>query len=111
MTTVAVTGGAGGRFDHVLGELLVLAADAYAGVQVDAQFGTAAVHVIRDERVLLGEPGELISLFAAHGRATGIVTDGLVYPLAGETLEPGSSRGLSNLFAASEARISLRSGV
>ena len=64
--------------------------------------------MIRGERTLVGEPGELISLFAVHGPASGVVTEGLVYPLRGETLEPGSSRGVSNVFAAREARIARR---
>jgi thiamine pyrophosphokinase len=108
---ILVLGGAGGRLDHLLGGLLLLAADAYGDVQVDAQLGPAAVHVVRGERVLAGEPGELISLFAVHGQAGGIVTEGLVYPLHAEALEPGSSRGLSNVFAAPEARITLGRGV
>jgi thiamine pyrophosphokinase len=108
---ILVFGGAGGRLDHLLGGLLLLAANAYAGVQVDAQIGGAAVHVIRGERTLVGEPGELISLFAVHGPAEGVVTDGLVYPLRGEPLLPGSSRGLSNVFEASEARIGVERGV
>lgn len=108
---ILVLGGAGGRLDHLLGVLLLLAADAYSGVQVDAQLGVTAAHVIRGERVLDGVPGELISLFALHGSATGVVTEGLVYPLRGERLEPGSTRGLSNVFAAPEARISLERGV
>jgi thiamine pyrophosphokinase len=108
---ILVVGSAGGRLDHLVGSLLLLAADAYAGVQVDAQLGVAAVHVVRGRRVLRGEPGELISLFAVHGPAEGVVTDGLVYPLRGETLDPGSSRGTSNAFVAGEARVSLVRGV
>ncbi len=108
---ILVVGSAGGRLDHLVGSLLLLAAEAYAGVQVDAQLGAAAVHIVRGERVLQGEPGELISLFAVHGPAEGVVTDGLVYPLRGETLDPGSSRGTSNAFVAGEARVSLVRGV
>src|SRR5665213_2335935 len=108
---IVVLGGTGGRLDHLFGELLLFAADAYAGVEVDAQLGIASIHVVRRERLLAGEMGELVSLFAVHGAATGVVTEGLVYPLRSETLEPGSSRGLSNLFAASEARVSLERGV
>ncbi len=108
---ILVLGGAGGRLDHLLGELLLLASDLFAGVQVDAQLGAAAVHVVRRERLLAGEPGELISLFAVNGPATGVVTEGLVYPLHRETLEPGTSRGLSNVFAAPETRIGLERGV
>lgn len=108
---ILVLGGAGGRLDHLLGGLLLLAGDAYAGVQVDAQLGAAAVHVIRGERMLRGATGELVSLFAVNGPAVGVVTDGLVYPLRGETLEPGSTRGVSNVFAAAEARVRLEGGV
>src|SRR5438270_13440699 len=41
---ILVLGSAGGRLDHLFGSLLVLAAEPYAGVQVDAQIGAAAVH-------------------------------------------------------------------
>jgi len=108
---VLVLGGAGGRLDHLFAALLLLAADAYAGVVIDAQFGSAAVHVIRGERTLHGEQGELISLFALQGPASGVVTEGLVYPLRGETLEPGSSRGVSNVFAAAQASLAVERGV
>ena len=108
---VLLIGAAGGRLDHLLGELLVLGADAYAGVEVDALLGAAAVHVVRGERSLAGTPGELVSLHALHGPAVGVVTEGLLYPLRGETLSAGSSRGISNVFAAEEARISLERGV
>lgn len=107
---IVVVGGAGGRLDHLAGELLLLAADAYACTRVDAQLGAAAVHVVRGERTLTGTPGELVSLFAVHGPAVGVTTEGLRYPLRGEPLVPGSSRGLSNVFVAAEARLSVERG-
>jgi len=108
---ILVLGGADGRLDHLLGELLLLAADAFSRVEIDAQLGAAAIHVVHGERVLMGAAGELISLFALHGPATGVVTEGLVYELRNEVLTPGSSRGLSNTFAASQARIIVGGGV
>ena len=108
---ILVVGSAAGRLDHLLGSLHLLAAEKYAGVQLDARLGAAEVHVVRGERVLAGAPGELISLFALHGPAEGVVADGLAYPLHGETLEPGSSRGVSNVFAGAEARVSVARGV
>jgi thiamine pyrophosphokinase len=108
---ILVVGGDAGRLDHLLGSLLLLGADAWAGVQLDARLGPAAAHVVRGERTLAGEPGELISLFALHGRAEGVVTEGLAYPLRGETLEPGSSRGSSNEFVERVARIAVARGV
>ena len=65
---ILVVGGIEGRLDHLLGELLVLGAEELAGVEVDAVLGDALVHVIRDERVLSGTEGELISLFASTAR-------------------------------------------
>ena len=108
---ILVVGGIEGRLDHLFGELLVLGAEELAGVEVDAVLGDARAHVIRDERVLSGTEGELISLFAVNGPAMGIETEGLAYPLRGESLVPGSSRGVSNVFAAREARISLERGL
>jgi thiamine pyrophosphokinase len=52
-----------------------------------------------------------VSLYAAGGPALDVVTKGLEYPLAGESLLPGSSRGTSNVFSGTEARITVGSGV
>lgn len=106
-----VIGSASGRVDHAFGQLLLLASDAYRDVEIDAQFGHASIHVIRRERSFQGEPGELVSLFALHGPAVGVVTEGLVYRLRGEALAPGSSRGISNVFATAHARVTLKRGV
>jgi len=38
-------------------------------------------------------------------------TEGLAYPLDAETLEPGSTRGVSNVFSADTARIRVEHGV
>ena len=60
---------------------------------------------------LAGAPGERLSLLAVGGPASGVTTTGLRWPLADDTLEPGSSRGVSNEFTGTEAAISLTSGV
>jgi thiamine pyrophosphokinase len=108
---IVVVGGVDGRLDHLLGELLLLGSEAYAAFEVDALLGPATIHVVRGERLLSGEVGELVTLLALHGPAHGVVTEGLEYPLRGETLAPGSSRGLSNVFAAPQARVSVERGV
>lgn len=108
---ILVIGGAGGRLDHLLGELLLLASEAYAAVEVDALLGRATVNVVRDDRSLAGRAGQLISLLAANGPAVGVRTEGLAYPLRGETLDPGSSRGISNVFESEVARVTLDAGV
>ena len=54
---------------------------------------------------LAGSVGELVSLFALGGPAIGVTTAGLRWPLANHTLEPGSSLGISNEFAAATASV------
>ena len=108
---VIVISGGGGRLDHGLANLLVLASDDYAGMQVDAFVGDARVAVIRDRRDLAGPAGGLVSLFAVNGPAHGVTTTGLRYPLHGEVLAPLSSRGVSNEFVGGPAAVSLTSGV
>ena len=53
----------------------------------------------------------LCTLLAVNGPATGVTTEGLEYPLRDETLEPGSSRGVSNVFASETAHVTVEDGV
>ena len=108
---VLVVASAEGRLDHLLASLLLLASDRYADVELDALVGDALVHVVRGTRSLAGAPGELLTLLALGGPAAGVSTDGLAYPLRAETLDPGSSRGVSNVFAAPEATVTVDRGV
>jgi thiamine pyrophosphokinase len=108
---LVVLASAEGRLDHLLSALLLLGSPRYAAVELDARFGPALVHVIRGERELEGREGELVSLLALHGSAEGVRTQGLAFPLTDETLEPGSSRGVSNVFLGQAARVSVARGV
>jgi thiamine pyrophosphokinase len=107
---VLVLAGVGERLDHLLATLLLLAAPRYAGVEIDARIGRSLTHVVRGERAMQGTPGELLSLLPVHGAAAGVRTEGLVYPLDDETLEAGSTRGISNELAATTARVTVGSG-
>jgi thiamine pyrophosphokinase len=108
---ILVLGSASGRLDHLLSLVLLLASNRYSGPQIDAELGDARVHVIRGARDLVGEPGEVVTLLPAHGPAYSVRTQGLAFPLHGDTLEPGSTRGVSNVFTEARARIEVRYGV
>ena len=108
---VVVVGSATGRLDHVLGQLTVLTSEFLSGVELDAFLGPAVLHVVRTRRVLHGRPGELVSLFALPGPASGVTTAGLEYPLDAETLPAGVGRGVSNVFTAERAEITVTDGV
>lgn len=106
-----VIGASDGRLDHLLASLLLLGSERYAAVEIDAVLGNARAHVIRGSRAFAGAVGELVSLLPLHGPAEGVTTSGLAYPLRGETLAAGTSRGVSNLFAAAEAHVEVAHGV
>ena len=108
---LVVVGGHGGRLDHLLANALLLAAPAYAGLDVVGRMGDATVHVVRSAVELSGTPGELVSLLPVHGPARAVTTDGLLYPLVGEDLPIGSSRGVSNEYARPDARVTVQAGV
>ena len=108
---VLVIASAGGRLDHLAASLLLLGADRYAELELDALVGDALVHVVRSARTLHGTPGELLTLLPLGDGAEGVTTSGLEYPLDGETLGPGSTRGVSNVFTSAEARVTLAEGI
>jgi thiamine pyrophosphokinase len=108
---VVALGLGGGRFDHLLANALVLVSDELAPVRIEARVDGARLHVIREGFELAGAPGDLVSLFAVAAPARGVATDGLRYPLRGETLHPGSTRGVSNELVAAVAHVSVADGV
>lgn len=108
---VLVVGGDSGRLDHLLGNAWVLASPRHGSARMDAIFGAARLHVVRGSRELTGSDGELISLFAVGGSASGVSTKGLRWVLDDATLQPGSSLGISNEFSGDSASIEVRDGV
>jgi thiamine pyrophosphokinase len=110
---VVVVTGAGDRFDHALAVALSLATPRLAAVPVEAWIGAARLWVVRPgaPATLSGQPGTLVSLVPAHGPARGVRTTGLRYPLAGEDLPAGTTRGVSNEMAADRATVELHGGV
>ncbi len=110
-TEVLVVGVGGGRLDHFLGNVLLLASPRYAHVRVDARVGDAFVTVVHEHVELAGTPGGLCSLLPLGGPAVGVLTDGLRFPLRHETLPPGTTRGVSNEFLGTSATVSLDDGV
>jgi thiamine pyrophosphokinase len=107
---VIVVGGYGGRLDHFLANALLLASPSFADLDIEALVGDARITVIHGDASLSGAPGDLCSLLAVGGTARGVRTRGLRYPLDGEDLLPGSTRGVSNEFSEPVATVSVDHG-
>jgi thiamine pyrophosphokinase len=110
---IVVLGAHGGRLDHFLANAFVLAAPQLAAVEVEALVGDALVSVVRPGPGLrfVGTAGDLVTVLPVHGPAEGVRTQGLLYPLNGETLTIGTTRGVSNVLVATEAMVELTAGV
>jgi thiamine pyrophosphokinase len=101
----------GGRPDHYLANLALLADRRFASVEIDAAIAGADVAIVHNQRPFTGRVGQLLSILPIGGDAHGVRTNGLEYPLVGETLPAGSPRGISNVFSSPVAVVSVDDGV
>lgn len=108
---IIVVGGHGGRLDHLLANAFLLASPEFAHHDLEWVVGAARVHVVRSGARLHGSAGELVSLLPVGGPARGVRTEGLRWPLHGEDLLPGTTRGVSNVFTRPVASVTVESGV
>jgi thiamine pyrophosphokinase len=108
---ILVIAALGGRLDHTLGNLAMLADPSLVGLKVRVDDGLEQAFFVRTHARVEGHPGDLVSLMPWGGQVTGVVTDGLRWPLRGETLYPDKARGISNELLGEAASVSLESGL
>ena len=101
----------GGRLDHQLANLLVLASPRWAATALSAVVGRDRVWVVRGSRVLPIGVGAPLALHAIGGPAEGVRTDGLRFDLHDEPLAPMVARGISNEVRRDTPRITVQTGV
>ena len=109
---IIIFGALGGRLDHTLANLLLLALPRFAAVRVRIVDDSEEALLVRDGHAVTvdGRPGDTLSLLPLGGDARGVTTSGLAWALDGDTLAFGSSRGVSNEMTGSTARIAVREG-
>jgi thiamine pyrophosphokinase len=101
----------GGRIDQTLANLSLLGDPALQGRVVRIDDGVEEILRIEKQADVSGAPGDIVSLIPFGVPAEGVVTDGLQYPLRGETLFPFKTRGVSNRMLGKKAAISMERGV
>jgi thiamine pyrophosphokinase len=72
--------------------------------------GVEEVLLARQKCQIRGEAGDLVSLIPWGGEVSGVVTEGLSWPLCSETLSPYKTRGIGNEMVDRVVSISLESG-
>ncbi|MGE5603860.1 MAG: thiamine diphosphokinase [Nitrososphaerales archaeon] len=112
---IIVCAATGGRTDHLLANVLLLARPALAERNLRLVDGGETLRLLRAEGQeaqlgIEGAPGDLLSLLPLVGDAVGVSTDGLAYPLHAETLYLGQARGISNVLTGTRCEVSLQRG-
>ena len=101
---IVIAFGLGGRLDHTLGSLALLSRPDLQGAALRFEDG----ETVFPWRGIPGsrQPGDVVSLLPWNEPVDDIWTEGLLYPLKGESLLPWQTRGVSNLCTAEEFGVS-----
>ena len=109
---ITIVGGHGGRVDQSFANAFVISSPSYSHVSMHAILDSALVSVVHGGGgvTFVGDPGDVVTILPLHGDAVGVQTEGLKYPLRGERLPAGTTRGVSNVLLKHEATVSIEEG-
>lgn len=111
---VLIVGAFGGpRLDHMAGNLMLLAHEDFAAIDVALVTERSTFRSLLGPGTLEleGAAGDWVTLEPLSDRARGVATDGLRYPLRHEELRRGSTRGVSNELTASRGSVEVGDGL
>jgi thiamine pyrophosphokinase len=110
---VVLLGAVGDRLDHTLANVFLLGLPDLAGIRTTIVSADSETWLLRGggELEIRGRPGDTVTLLPVGQDAVGVSTEGLEWPLDGDTLPFGPARGVSNVMTAPEARVTLRQGL
>lgn len=110
-SSILIVAALGNRLDHTLGNLAILTDSRLAGLDCRLDDGLEEAFFCRSRSSVHGEAGDIVALIPWGGAAVGVRTEGLRWPLLGETLYMETSRGISNEMLTEAAKIQLNSGL
>lgn len=98
---ITILGAFGGRVDQFLANVLLLTQN--KNIRLLSAASEMWLGSGRD--VIHGKVGDTVSLIPLDSRVEGVTTEGLEFPLDNETLERGSTRGISNVMTSERAHV------
>lgn len=107
---ILMLGFIGSRMDHTMTNISLLQKikdSGFDGVIIDYN---NEIHFTDSSVTIKGKIGDLVSIIPVTQSVCGVVTQNLEYPLFGETLYYGESRGVSNVMLAEVCSVSVESG-
>ncbi|HJZ47137.1 MAG TPA: thiamine diphosphokinase [Roseiflexaceae bacterium] len=110
-TAIDILGALGGRWDHTLANVALLALPELGDRRVRLLADGQTLFLVREAATLDGQPGDTVSLLPMSGNARGVTTRGLYYPLHDATLSYERARGVSNVLIDPPGLVSLREGL
>lgn len=108
--SVLVIGATGGRFDHELANLLVLASPVFSSLDIAWRHDGGVGWVVRSRLSVPVEPPATVSVLPVHGPAT-VSLVGFNWPLERRVIQPGSTLGVSNVAITNGPAVTVHDGV
>ena len=109
---IMLVGALGGRIDHMLANISLIAFAATKGADLQIVDGHHQIFAVRDgKRRVPRSSWRNISVFAFDTECTGVTLRGVKYPLEGAVLTNTFALGVSNEFTEDIAEISVESGI
>lgn len=106
--SLVLIGFIGTRLDHTVTNLELLCKyESINAVMVDEH---NEIRRLKKENVISGKKGDIVSVIPLGGDISDITTEGLEYPLDGETLFFGTGRGVSNVMTGEKCVVKVGSG-
>jgi thiamine pyrophosphokinase len=109
---VIILGGLGARWDMTIASILLLANPIFNQLNIHLLDGEQEILLLKAGicSTIQGHPGDTVSLLPLTGDVSGVLTQGLEYPLHDETLQLGNARGVSNVLLSEQAKIFYKQG-
>jgi thiamine pyrophosphokinase len=110
-SSIVIVAALGRRLDHTIANIAMLTNEALGSLDMRLDDGLEEVFFCRGQAEVDGSAGDLVSLLPWGRVVDGIRTEGLRWPLQGESLRPEKTRGISNEMLSEVARVSILSGL
>ena len=109
-TEVVLLGATGSRLDHTLGNIFLLKKAKECGMLCTLIDDTQEISLVQNKKEFFSMQGKTISLISLTEKTTDIRTEGCYYPLNGESLTLGETRGISNIIKEEYASVTIGRG-
>ncbi len=107
---VVVLGATGSRLDHTLGNIFLLKRAKEFSIKCTLIDDRQEISLMNDKKEFFSMQGKTVSLISLSEKVMDIRTEGFYYPLNGEVLTFGETRGISNIINAEYASVQIGAG-